>query len=180
MPRNGIQTTHSNFAQRYYPTRVNWENIMTDRATVERLGGYIGDTRDHQKTSTETNVPDRFELFLLGPGEKKVTAEPDTRVPHCAMFHFNKEDHTLGNMLRSQLLRTPNVIFAGYRIPHPLFPTFDLRIQTNGEISPKDALIEACKELINKLKILDLQFKHEFAIKEAMNAKGAAASGEAA
>jgi len=121
------------------------------------------------------NAPDRFELFLLGPGEKKVTVEPDTRVPHCAMFHFAKEDHTLGNMLRSQLLRTPNVIFAGYRVPHPLFSAFDLRVQTNGEISPKDAVVEACKELINKLKILDLQFKHEFAIKEAMNAKGAAA-----
>lgn len=25
------------------------------------------------------NVPDRFELFLLGDGEKKVTEEPDTR-----------------------------------------------------------------------------------------------------
>jgi DNA-directed RNA polymerase II subunit RPB11 len=96
------------------------------------------------------------------------------------MFHFNKEDHTLADLLRSQLVRTPGVIFAGYRVPHPLFPTFDLRIQTNGDISPKDVLVETCKELINKLKILDLQFKHEFAIKEAMNAKGAAASGEAA
>ncbi|KAI9859625.1 MAG: DNA-directed RNA polymerase II core subunit [Trichoglossum hirsutum] len=149
---------------------------MTDNKTVELLGGVIGNSRDREKTSAETNVPDRFELFLLGPGEAKVTVEPDTRVPHCAMFHFNKEDHTLADMLRSQLLRTPNVVFAGYRVPHPLFSTFDIRIQTNGEISPKDALVEACKELINKLKVLDLQFKHEFAIKEAMNAKGAAAS----
>ena len=27
----------------------------------------------------EDNVPGRFESFLLGPGEKKVTEEPDTR-----------------------------------------------------------------------------------------------------
>ncbi|KAH0548258.1 hypothetical protein GP486_008036 [Trichoglossum hirsutum] len=176
MPRGGLQTTHSNFAQRYYPVHLNRESIMAESKSADRSAGNIGDSRDPEKTSAETNVPDRFELFLLGPGEAKVTVEPDTRVPHCAIFHFNKEDHTLADMLRSQLLRTPNVIFAGYRVPHPLFSTFDLRIQTNGDISPKDALVEACKELINKLKVLDLQFKHEFAIKEAMNAKGAAAS----
>ncbi|KAI9772276.1 MAG: DNA-directed RNA polymerase II core subunit [Geoglossum simile] len=163
------------FAQFYSSYHYHDTSAHMSCKTIEQMGGIIGTMRDKVKTSAETNVPDRFELFLLGPGEKKVTVEPDTRVPHCAMFHFNKEDHTLANMLRSQLLRTPNVIFAGYRVPHPLFSTFDIRIQTNGEISPKDALVEACKELINKLKILDLQFKHEFAIKEAMNAKGAAA-----
>ena len=31
------------------------------------------------KPTHETNVPERFELFLLGDGEKKVTEEIDTR-----------------------------------------------------------------------------------------------------
>lgn len=31
------------------------------------------------KPAAETNVPERFELFLLGEGEKKVTEEIDTR-----------------------------------------------------------------------------------------------------
>jgi hypothetical protein len=88
MPRGGVQTTHSNFAQRYYPAHVNWESVMTDRRTIERLGGHIGDPRDREKTSAETNVPDRFELFLLGPGEKKVTIEPDTRKSHCISSLF--------------------------------------------------------------------------------------------
>ena len=34
--------------------------------------------RGHRPT-TEENVPNRFELFLLGDGEKKVTEETDTR-----------------------------------------------------------------------------------------------------
>ena len=32
------------------------------------------------------NIQDRFELFLLGEGEKKVTEEPDTRE---SLFHQN-------------------------------------------------------------------------------------------
>jgi hypothetical protein len=86
MPRGGIHTTHSNFAQRYYPYHINWESIMTDNKTVELLGGVIGNSRDREKTSAETNVPDRFELFLLGPGEAKVTVEPDTRKPRRFSF----------------------------------------------------------------------------------------------
>jgi DNA-directed RNA polymerase subunit L len=30
-----------------------------------------------------------------------------------------KEDHTLGNTVRMQLHRDPNVVFAGYQVPHP-------------------------------------------------------------
>ena len=41
-------------------------------------------------------------------------------IPSASTFTFNKEDHTLGNLLRSQLLRSPHVKYSGYRIPHPL------------------------------------------------------------
>ncbi len=130
------------------------------------------------KPGAEDNVQPRFELFLLGEDQKKVTEEPDTResfsicqydgqnstleelnlaalqhfgpstrlsqpafiipylasissylanasspgMPSTSIFTFNKEDHTLGNMLRSRLLQMePQVIFAGYKVPHPLF-----------------------------------------------------------
>jgi hypothetical protein len=32
-----------------------------------------------QRVGTEVNIPDRFELFLLGDGEKKITEAIDTR-----------------------------------------------------------------------------------------------------
>jgi hypothetical protein len=35
--------------------------------------------------------------------------------PNSSVFTFNKEDHTLANMLRSALLRDPHVTFAGYK-----------------------------------------------------------------
>lgn len=62
-----------------------------------------------------TDDSNRFELFLLGDGEKKVTETPDTRTPNTSIFTFNKEDHTLGNMLRSHLFKDNRVTFSGYR-----------------------------------------------------------------
>ena len=65
------------------------------------------------------NAPPTFESFILFDGEKKITREQDTKVPNAAIFTLNKEDHTLGNMIRHQLLKDPNVIFSGYKNPSP-------------------------------------------------------------
>ncbi|GAB7349535.1 hypothetical protein MBLNU459_g0237t1 [Dothideomycetes sp. NU459] len=112
------------------------------------------------------DIPNRFELFLLGDGEKKVTVAPETRVPNAAIFTFNKEDHTLGNLLRATLIRSPNVLFAAYKIPHPLFATFELRVQTDGEISPKDAVVKACADVVQELQKLDQEFTKEWELKK--------------
>lgn len=39
------------------------------------------------KPTSEDNQPARFELFLLGDGEKKVTEEADTREFSCFLQH---------------------------------------------------------------------------------------------
>jgi len=46
------------------------------------------------------NVPNAHEAFLLEEGQKKVEIDKDTKVPNAAIFTFNKEDHTLGNLLK--------------------------------------------------------------------------------
>ena len=46
------------------------------------------------------NAPPTFESFLLFDGEKKITKEQDTKVPNASIFTINKEDHTLGNLIR--------------------------------------------------------------------------------
>jgi len=43
---------------------------------------------------------------------------------------INKEDHTMGNLIRMQLLRDKQVKFAGYIHPHPLIHKIELRVQT--------------------------------------------------
>ena len=80
------------------------------------------------------NAPSTFEPFLLFEGEKKITKEQDTKVPNASIFTINKEDHTLGNLIRCQLLKDPNVLFAGYKNPHPHENKIILRIQGGNSI----------------------------------------------
>lgn len=48
-------------------------------------------------------------------------------------FTLTGEDHTLGNAIRSILVRKPGVEFAGYSVPHPTQPEMNIRLQTTGE-----------------------------------------------
>jgi len=110
------------------------------------------------------NAPPTFESFLLYEGEKKVQKEEDTKVTNADVFTVNKEDHTLGNMIRNQLLKDPKVLFAGYKLPHPLEHKFVIRIQTTSDYTPQDALTNAITDLISELSLFEERFKE--AIKE--------------
>ncbi|KAH7570645.1 hypothetical protein JRO89_XS05G0149500 [Xanthoceras sorbifolium] len=66
------------------------------------------------------NAPDRYERFVVPEGTKKVSYERDTKIINAASFTIEREDHTIGNILRMQLHRDENVLFAGYKLPHPL------------------------------------------------------------
>ncbi|KZT23662.1 RBP11-like subunits of RNA polymerase [Neolentinus lepideus HHB14362 ss-1] len=112
------------------------------------------------------NAPNRSELFVLEDGEKAVEILEDTKIPNAATIKVVKQDHTLANMLRAQLLATPSVLFAGYKVPHPLQPYFILKIQTDGTITPADVLSQACNRLIGTLSTLEAKFKREFSFKD--------------
>ncbi|KAF2863616.1 RBP11-like subunits of RNA polymerase [Piedraia hortae CBS 480.64] len=118
------------------------------------------------------NAPDRHDLVFLTPDEKKVTFEPETRVPNAAIFTFNKEDHTMGNLLRSKLAKSEHVLFAAYQVPHPLFAVVKLRVQTDGEISPREAVIQAGREIVQELSKLGQEFTKEFELKKIAGAGG--------
>ena len=105
------------------------------------------------------NAPPTFESFLLFEGEKKITREQDTKVPNAAVFTINKEDHTVGNMIRQQLLKDPNVLFAGYKNPHPMENKVVLRIQTTSDYAPNDALMNAITDLISELSLFEERFR---------------------
>ena len=99
------------------------------------------------------NAPERSASFLLDEdsGEVKVTHSADTKVSNAGTFRFNKEDHTVGNLLRMQLLRDPSVRFAGYIHPHPLLHYIDLKIQTNSStVAPVEVLSSAIEDLANE------------------------------
>jgi DNA-directed RNA polymerase II subunit RPB11 len=107
-----------------------------------------------------SNQPDRFALFILGDKEKRVEIVEDTHIANAATVTLNKEDHTMGNMLRHSVLAVPGVIFSGYRVPHPLEPRTVLKIQTDGTLTPIQALKQGCEKIIAQIG----QVRHDFKV----------------
>eukprot|EP00536_Pseudo-nitzschia_multiseries_P007938 jgi/Psemu1/305329/fgenesh1_kg.192_\ len=108
------------------------------------------------------NAPERTQSFLLDEdsGELKIVYTADTKVTNAGTFRFNKEDHTVGNLFRMQLLRDPSVRFAGYLHPHPLVYFIDLKIQTNNStVAPVEVLSSAIDDLSNETDHLMTQFQ---------------------
>ena len=112
------------------------------------------------------NAPDRYELFILPDGVPKLQIETDPKTPNTIIVTFEREDHTLGNLLVQQLLKNEKVLFAAYKIEHPLFPVFKMRIQTRSEdYRPQAALKQACNSIIVTLGNLKEKFDQEWRIK---------------
>lgn len=60
----------------------------------------------------------------------------------------------------------PTILFAGYKVPHPLHPYFLLKIQTDGTVTPEAVLEQACTKLIGTMSSLETKFKREFVLKD--------------
>lgn len=85
------------------------------------------------------------------------------KVANAGTFRFNKEDHTVANLFRMQLLRDPTVRFAGYFHPHPLVHYINLKIQTNNStVAPVEVLSAAIDDLANETDHLMIQFQEGF------------------
>ena len=96
------------------------------------------------------------------------------QVTNAGTFRFNKEDHTVANLLRMQLLRDPSVRFAGYFHPHPLVHYINLKIQTNNStVAPVEVLSSAIEDLANETDHLITQFQEaRFSLLEEMPVSG--------
>lgn len=47
-----------------------------------------------------------------------------------------------------------------------LISQFELRVQTDGTLSPRAALMQCCKDLVNDLSILSREFTKEFELRK--------------
>ena len=103
--------------------------------------------RLHQTTPETRNS---YEKFVVPEGVKRVAHARDTRVEHAATLTIQREDHTVGNLLRCALLRDREVTFAGYKIPHPLEYRMLVKVQTRGRRSPKQVSARALEALADE------------------------------
>ena len=68
----------SHHAHLQYNPRHNWNMLPP-----------VPDGPRRDKPCLEANIPERFELFILGENEKKVTEEIDTRKSFCIFPTFS-------------------------------------------------------------------------------------------
>jgi len=59
----------------------------------------------------------------------------------------------------SAVLAIPGVLFSGYRVPHPLEPRTVLKIQTDGSLTPIQALKMGCEKVISQTGTIRNSFK---------------------
>jgi DNA-directed RNA polymerase II subunit RPB11 len=71
-------------------------------------------------------------------GKHQVHVSEVTKVTNTKLFQIWKEDHTVANLLREKLLDDDKVIFAGYRVPHPLENRYEVRVQAKVKFDRKD------------------------------------------
>ena len=61
-----------------------------------------------------------------------------------------------------QLLKDKQVRFAGYRKPHPLEDMVEIKVQTNGQKTPADAVIDVCDQTQEHISAIEQSFKVTF------------------
>lgn len=107
------------------------------------------------------NAPERSECWTTGDiDDKKVSYAKDTKIPNAGTLTIDREDHTLGNMLRLELLRDPGVRFAGYIAPHPLEHRIQIRVQST-ERPPLEAVTTAIDQLQSQFDQLKQAFDQQ-------------------
>lgn len=107
------------------------------------------------------NTPEDTDLVVLPEGVSKLVAVADTKLQNAASFTIALEDHTLGNLLWAQLLSDPTVLYAGYKLPHPLEQKIVVKVETNGESTPKRAMERAIACLLEEFSTIEERFKFE-------------------
>ncbi|KAJ9550479.1 hypothetical protein OSB04_014524 [Centaurea solstitialis] len=99
----------------------------------------------------------------LKNNNSRVSYERDTKIINAASFTIEREDHTIGNIVRMQLHRDGNVLFAGYKLPHPLQYKIIVRVHTTSQSSPMQAYNQAINDLDKELDHLKAAFEAEVA-----------------
>ena len=109
------------------------------------------------------NAPERHRSYQLDEGQARMTYEPDQRVASAGTFTINKEDHTVGNLLRMQLLRDGDTRFTGYQLPHPLEHVCHVKVETAPGRAPVEVMGGAVTDLRQEVELLDRGFRDECA-----------------
>lgn len=68
-----------------------------------------------------------------------------------------------------QLMLDTRVMFAGYKVPHPLEHNFIIKIQAQPGVRPEDCLNDAMTQLLGELRSMRSKFETEVVRFRTMN-----------
>jgi len=147
---------------------------MTDEALPD-APEYDEALNDAGNEGDDDELGDDYRLNLEHENNAKITIlrEGASEDGTCASFQFENESHTLGNALTWIILKNPMVELCAYTIPHPSEPLMNLRVQTYGEISAKEALMKGLGDLRDLCDVVTEKFttaRNEFNAKKGVTA----------
>ena len=90
-----------------------------------------------------------------------MTVQHDTKAQNATTFVIEREDHTLGNMVRMQLHENPDVTFAGYKKHHPLEYNVLLKVQASPNSTPIKVVDRSLREIDGILGTIKGKFQQE-------------------
>eukprot|EP01115_Flamella_aegyptia_P000113 TRINITY_DN1010_c0_g1_i1.p1 TRINITY_DN1010_c0_g1~~TRINITY_DN1010_c0_g1_i1.p1 ORF type:complete len:123 (+),score=12.65 TRINITY_DN1010_c0_g1_i1:86-454(+) len=108
------------------------------------------------------NEPDPFDCYVVPDGIDKVRKIEDTKIKNSIIYEIEREDHTVGNLLRMYLIEDEDILFTGYKMPHPLTPKLIVKAQTkeNGK-SPKEVVVTAIDKINRDIELMTKSFQQE-------------------
>ncbi len=67
------------------------------------------------------------------------------------VLQIRGEGHTLGNLIAKAAMNNPHVVFASYRIPHPLQDVMELVIEVEEGYPISKAIVEIVEDIRSSL-----------------------------
>ena len=105
------------------------------------------------------NAPNRKDSIIVPEGFSKISAAVDGKMANATTYKFMREDHTLGQLLRMELLRDPAVRFAGYKHPHPLENDIVVKVQAAPGSTPNAVVEAALRRLETEFTVMQTAFR---------------------
>lgn len=82
-------------------------------------------------------------------------------MPNTGCFQVLKEGHTFGNLITTELLNEKNIVFVGYKVPHPLKSDILIKIRTTPKYSPEKAFLKGLRNIKKKVESLESSYEAE-------------------
>lgn len=124
------------------------ENCQETKFSLKQFQNY---QRIRHKSSKRCYIYSKQRRPHIGKHDQKVSSVEFSNI----FIYLN----LLSSYNNSQLLKDPKVLFAGYKLPHPLEHKFVIRIQTTSNYSPEDAYMNAITDLMSELSLFEERFK---------------------